>query len=168
MKMKYLILMLILVSTLGCQEPKQELLSPRFNHVFLAVSDLDRSIDFYTSAFDLEVTKKLTQLIRIDEDGARTPVEVNMAFLKFPGQNFVLEIGEREAFVSNNTSSSYNHLGVDVMDIDKASARLLAAGGTAVRPIGLVEAVGVSAKTAFFTGPDGETIELMQLISGEF
>lgn len=40
------------------------------------------------------------------------------------------------------------------------------AGGTLSRPLSLVEIEGVTAKTMFFTGPDGETKEQLQLISG--
>jgi lactoylglutathione lyase len=142
--------------------------SPRFNHVFLAVADLDRSIDFYTKAFELEVTKRLKQLKRTGSDGVVTEIEVNLAFLKFPGQDFVLEIGERDGFVSVNTTANYAHVGIDVKDIISAFDKLVKAGATQIQPITLVEADGVSAKNAFFTGPDGETIELMEMISGEF
>jgi lactoylglutathione lyase len=143
-------------------------LSPRFNHVFLAVSDLDKSIAFYTKAFDLEITTRLKKLTKTSPDGEVTEIEVNMAFLKFPGQDFVFEIGERDRFVSENESANYQHVGVDVKDIEVAFERLVNAGATPLQPIVLVEAEGVSAKNAFLKGPDGETIELMEMISGEF
>ena len=38
-------------------------LSPRFNHVMLTVANLDSSVAFYTRAFDLEVTQRITCLL---------------------------------------------------------------------------------------------------------
>jgi len=41
-------------------------------------------------------------------------------------------------------------------------------GAEVLVPIRLIKAEGVEAKQAFFKGPDGEPIELMEIISGEF
>ena len=37
-------------------------LSPRFNHVMLYVSNLDSSIAFYTTAFDVKVAQRITEM----------------------------------------------------------------------------------------------------------
>jgi|GEM_PF-4795937 len=43
--------------------------SPRINHVMLYVSNLEKSIGFYTRAFDLQVTNRLDTLIATQPDG---------------------------------------------------------------------------------------------------
>jgi catechol 2,3-dioxygenase-like lactoylglutathione lyase family enzyme len=163
----YLLGLLLLLE--GCQTPAAEArLTPRFNHVYLNVSDMDRSVSFYTSAFDLEVTKQIRKIKRTPVGGESGEYDMYLSLLKFPGQDFVLEIGENPDFEGNNTGANYTHVGIDVSDIEAAGERVLKAGGIIVRPISLVETEDIKAKTMFFTGPDGETIELMQIISGDF
>lgn len=142
-------------------------LSPRFNHVMLYVSDLDASIAFYTKAFDLKVTQRIDTLTVTQADGSEVTRQVKMAFLKFPGQDFTYELSERAA-PRDNPSPFFQHVGVDVLDIAAAAERVKAAGGRDFSGIATVRAPGTVAKNAFFKGPDGELVELMQLVSGEF
>ena len=143
-------------------------LSPRFNHVMLYVSDLDASIDFYTRAFDLEVTQRLDALTVVAADGSETVQPVKMAFLKFPGQDFVFELSEQVMEVGG-LSPFYQHVGIDVLDIGAAADRVLAAGARDFSGIRTVRGTGgVEARNAFFRGPDGEMVELMQMVSGAF
>ena len=159
----------VLLAFVGCQTKVNDVpLSPRFNHVYLKVSDIDRSVAFYTSAFDLELSKQIKKLTRTSEEGVTEEFEISLSLLKFPGQDFVLEIGENSESQAENSAASFTHLGIDVLDIEAASERILKAGGVLSRPLSLVETEDIKAKTMFFTGPDGETIELMQLISGDF
>ncbi len=164
---KLLLALLILIS--ACQPSDQgKPPSTYFNHVFLNVADIDRSETFYTTAFDLEVSKAITSLRRTDAEGNTSESAFKLSLLRFPGQPFLLEIGERPDFEANNESTSLGHIGVNVEDIVVAERKLLDAGAEQIRPITLVEADDIIAKTAFFLGPDGETIELMQVIVGEF
>ena len=142
-------------------------LSPRFNHVMLYVGNLDSSIAFYSRAFDLEVTQRITSLTVTRPDGSTAAREVKMAFLKFPGQEFVFELAERKV-PDDGISPVFQHVGVDVKDIEAAAERVKAAGGEGFNGIAVVEAQGVRAKTAVFQGPDGENVELMQIVSGTF
>ncbi|TDQ17025.1 catechol 2,3-dioxygenase-like lactoylglutathione lyase family enzyme [Algoriphagus boseongensis] len=159
----------VLFAFAACQAKVDEVQhSPRFNHVYLKVADMDRSIAFYTSAFDLELVKQIKKLKRTTEDGVSTEYDISLSLLKFPDQHFVLEIGESPDFKAENSAANFTHLGIDVLDIEAASERILKAGGVLSRPLSLVETEDIKAKTMFFTGPDGETIELMQLISGDF
>lgn len=158
---------LIILCLAGCSQ-KNSRLSPRFNHVMLYVADLDKSISFYTAAFDLEVTGRVTELRILPADGSEMTVEVNMAFLRFPGQDFVLEIGQNTARDSDGVSPSYQHLGIDVANIEAAEKRLLEAGAKPVSPIQQVSANDIVARNSFYTGPDGEVIELMQIMEGDF
>ena len=143
-------------------------LSPRFNHVMLYVSDLDASIAFYTRAFDVEVANRIESLTVVMPDGAETERPVRMAFLKFPGQEFVLELSEQPV-EAGGPGALYQHLGVDVADIEAAAERAQAAGARDFSGIRTVRASGgVEARNAFFLGPDGELLELMQMVAGEF
>ena len=160
---------LLLVATLtGFVLRPAPQLSPRFNHVMLYVSDLDTSIAFYTRAFDLEVTNRIDSLTVVEADGSEAHRPVRMAFLKFPGQEFVFELSE-QAVEAGGPSPFYQHLGVDVADIEAAATRAQAAGGRDFSGIRTVRAPGgVEARNAFFRGPDGELVELMQMMAGEF
>ena len=143
-------------------------LSPRFNHVMLFVSDLDASIAFYTQAFDLEATQRIDALTVVGPDGSESRATVRMAFLKFPGQDFVFELSE-QSVQAEGPGAFYQHVGVDVLDIEAAADRALAAGGREFSGIRTVRTDGgVVARNAFFRGPDGELVELMQMVVGEF
>jgi catechol 2,3-dioxygenase-like lactoylglutathione lyase family enzyme len=148
---------------------KDAALSPRFNHVMLFVSNLDSSITFYTNAFDLQVAQRITELSVTGATGAPSARPVKMALLKFPGQEFVLELAERPAPTSAGASPYYQHLGVDVRDLAAAAERVRKAGGQSPSPIQTVRtSTGTVAKNMFFRGPSGELVELMQIVSGEF
>ena len=150
-----------------CCTPKE--VSPRLNHVLLQVSSMEQSVDFYTRAFDLEVTNDDIKHIEVTKaDGSKTQREVNIVLLKFPGQDFVYELSEVAAGSSISPPGIFNHVGIDVKDIDQAWQRALQAGAQELVPVQLVQTTGIQAKQAFLKGPDGEVIELMQIISGEY
>ncbi len=147
---------------------KKAPLSPRFNHVMMIVSNLDSSVAFYTAAFDVKVAQRITELSVTGANGTPTAHQVKMALLKFPGQEFVLEMAERPA-PATGPSPNYQHLGVDVRDIEAAAERIRQAGGRDLTPINTVKtSTGTIAKNMFFLGPSGERVELMQIVSGEF
>lgn len=158
----------LVVGLVGFARDASPELSPRFNHVMLYVSDLEASIEFYTAAFDVEVTQRLTSITVVAEDGTETTNPVRMAFLKFPGQEFVLELSEREV-PDGGPSALFQHLGIDVADIDAAAERVLAAGALNFTGVRTVRATGgIEAKNAFFVGPDAEQLELMEMVAGTF
>jgi catechol 2,3-dioxygenase-like lactoylglutathione lyase family enzyme len=135
----------------------------------LYVSNLERSIEFYIRAFDFQITNKLDTLIAVQSDGTELIRTVNMAFLKFPGQDFVFELAQQVADTTTRPPAySFQHIGVDVLNIETAFKRAIEAGAKELVPVRRVKATGVEAKQAFFAGPDGERIELMQILSGEF
>jgi catechol 2,3-dioxygenase-like lactoylglutathione lyase family enzyme len=160
----------IIIAVSAFAPAKEAPLSPRFNHVMLVVSNLDSSIAFYTTAFDLQVTQRITEMRVTGADGAPgAPRQVKMALLKFPGQEFVLELAERPAPPSTGPAPYYQHVGVDVRDIAAAAERVRKAGGRNPSPIQTVSiSGGAVAKNMFFRGPSGEMVELMQIVSGEF
>jgi catechol 2,3-dioxygenase-like lactoylglutathione lyase family enzyme len=161
-------LVMITVALSAFAPARKAALSPRFNHVMLYVTNLDSSITFYTTAFDLKVAHRITEMSVTAANGTTSaPRPVRMALLRFPGQEFVLELAERPATTAG-PSPYYQHLGVDVRDIAAAAERVRKAGGLEMTAIQTVHASGTVAKNAFFKGPSGERVELMQLLSGEF
>ncbi len=159
----------IIVAVSAFAPAKEAPLTPRFNHVMLVVSNLDSSITFYTTAFDLQVAQRLTELRVTGADGSQSTRPVKMALLKFPGQEFVLELAERPAPSTTGPAPYYQHLGVDVRDIAAAAERVRKAGGRDPSAIQTVStSSGTVAKNMFFRGPSGELVELMQVVSGEF
>ncbi|MBL8983604.1 MAG: VOC family protein [Gemmatimonadetes bacterium] len=156
----------IAASLTAFSSSREAALSPRFNHVMLYVTNLDSSIAFYTTAFDLTVAQRLHEIGIVAPDGTYNPRPTRMALLRFPGQEFVLELAERP--VTPGESPWYQHLGVDVRDIVAASARVRTAGGRELTAVQTVRAGTTIAKNAFFRGPSGERVELMQLVAGEF
>jgi catechol 2,3-dioxygenase-like lactoylglutathione lyase family enzyme len=142
-------------------------LTPRFNHVMLVVTNLDSSIAFYTKAFDLQVSQAISDMVVTAPNGTETRRSVKMALLKFPGQDFVLELAERTV-QDDRIAPFYQHLGIDVQDIAAAAERVRAAGARDLSAIQTVRTSGTVAKNAFFRGPSGEQVELMQLVSGAF
>jgi catechol 2,3-dioxygenase-like lactoylglutathione lyase family enzyme len=158
----------IIIAVSAFAPAKEAPLSPRFNHVMLAVSNLDSSITFYTAAFDLEVAQRITELTVTGANGTPGARPVKMALLKFPGQEFVLELAERPQ-ASTGPAPYYQHVGVDVRDIAAAAERVRKAGGRDPSAIQTVSTLtGTVAKNMFFRGPSGELVELMQVVSGEF
>jgi catechol 2,3-dioxygenase-like lactoylglutathione lyase family enzyme len=140
----------------------------RFNHVMLYVSDLDKSIDFYRNAFPIEVEERVKKL-QVSTGEESQDVDVNMALLRFKGQDFILELSEQNALEdSDKFSPHYQHLGINVLDIQKAHNRLIAAGAIEVSPIRQIRANDTLVKNSFYSGPDGESIELMQVFEGKF
>ena len=142
--------------------------SSRFNHVALEVSNIEKSIEFYSTAFGLTLTKRIKQLEKIDTDGKVTNFDVNLVFLKFPDQNFVYELSEKLKTDSLVQSPLLKHIGIDVKNIEKAFNKAVSLGAEIISPIQFDRANDIEAKQAFIRGLDGEVIELLQIISGEF
>ena len=69
MKIFYLLLASILM-LISCKS--EEPISPRFNLVVIQVSNMEKSVDFYTHAFDLKVTNdSLKHVVYTLDDGTK-------------------------------------------------------------------------------------------------
>ena len=163
--LKFLIPVLLL-SVLGFQLSKSKV-SPRFNHVVVLVSDMERSMKFYTTAFDLKLANAVDFVTYTLPGGKEVEREIDIHFLKFDKQDFVLELVAVDS-VASAGDHHIHHLGVDVEDIVLASERVMAAGAELLRPIEEVRIQGLVTKHCFFKGPDGEVLELMQIMEGDF
>ncbi|UOF92430.1 VOC family protein [Fodinisporobacter ferrooxydans] len=120
----------------------------RFEHVGILVSDMERSLAFYKEVFGLQLRLR-----------AALNEQVELAFLYHPDQpDFEVELiggkamDAKEGFV--------NHLAVRVENIDAAMERLKQLG---VKMRDEVPRVILNrVKIAFFEGPDGEALELVE------
>lgn len=139
MRFKISIASLLVLVIASCTNNSQhQSISPRVNHVMLYVSDLEKSIQFYTQAFDFEVANRLDTLIATQPDGTELVRPVKMAFLKFPNQDFVFELSEQVADTTNRpVAFLFQHVGIDVQDIDAAYSRAMGAGAKALLPLEL-------------------------------
>lgn len=163
----YYILLICITLNISCKTKGP--VSPRFNHVVIQVSDMKKSVDFYTRAFDLEVTNdSLKHIVYTMADGTKKEREVNVVLLKFPNQDFVYEMSEVPEYDHSVNFDKFHHVGIDVGNINLAFERATKAGAEVLVPVRLVQTNGIETKQAFLKGPDGEVIELMQIISGDF
>ena len=166
MKKLTLLLYLFFLITSGIAQTP---LTPRFNHVFLYVSNLDSSIQFYEAAFDVRVSQKFSEL-EITQGDSTFKRNLKIAFLKFPNQDFVFELAERPKTINTtNQPELFQHVGVEVKDILPAIQRITKAGGVSMIQMRKVRTnSGLEIRQAFFKGPDQEQIELIQVISGRY
>ncbi len=143
-----LLLLLVISICVSCSPESSVPLSPRVNHVMLLVSNIDASVEFYTKALGLEVTNRITSLTIENADGTSIEIDVKMAFLKFPGQDFVYEMSENSRDDKIEPAGVlFQHVGIDVKDIDAALKRALDTGAELVVLVRTVSALGVKEKT---------------------
>ncbi|MGO4258096.1 VOC family protein [Marmoricola sp. RAF53] len=141
-----------------------------FSHIGIGVSDLDRSIRFYTEVFGF------AQLYRLDFENneVATTMEQEGAFRSamLLRDDVRIELlqwvdvpatgsGERKPM----TDLGFTHLSFRVDDLDELTERILAAGGAVVEETRTVlgdPADPSSTRLIYLTDPDGTRIELMQ------
>ncbi len=144
------------------------------HHVSLTVSDIERSIAWYTEVLGLELVS------RQRNDNAYTRAIVGMpdallevAFLALPRRTpgapgiafelieYVRPRGQAPALTTNLPGVA--HLAFEVDDVDAALARLAAAGTHPVNPAVEVDrGVNRGMRACYLRDPDGFTLELMQ------
>src|SRR5215470_2809007 len=135
-----LLLMSMICVLVCCQVIAQQQTPPAFNHVYLAIHNIDSSLKFYTKAFDLKVTGPL-QSIRSYPGDSTFKRSVKIVFLKFPGQDFVYELAERaDPNDTTRQGNLFGHVGVEVKDIVFVVQRGIDAGGKLYVPIRRVRA----------------------------
>ncbi len=124
----------------------------RLAHVMLRVNDLEQSIDFYTTMFDMKVLKKST-----NEAYAYT-----LVFLGYHDitNETVLELTYNWDQHEYDHGQAFGHLCFEVNDVAKTCQEIHAKGGTITRPAGPVK--GGQSIIAFVKDPNGYAIELIQ------
>ena len=123
-------------------------------HWALKVSNLDKSLAFYRD------TLGFTEMMRLYHDNGDTW----LVYLRITDTQFVeLFPGGEGARAPNRDATAINHICLEVESVDAAAAHLRKIGVklTAEPKLGLD-----GNRQAWFEDPDGNRIELMQMLSG--
>ena len=120
-------------------------------HSMIRVLDLERSIDFYKTAFGLDVADKFDfeTFALVYLRNAEADFEVELTLNK----------GRAEPY---NLGDGYGHLAVCVDDVDAEHARLTEAGLTPRKLVDFAPDGEVIARFFFIQDPDGYEIEVLQ------
>jgi lactoylglutathione lyase len=123
---------------------------PKLIHAMIRVLDLERSLRFYSSGFDMSESHRL-----------EFPT-FTLVYLREPESGFELELtwnkGQAEPYTHG---SGYGHLAFCVADLEAHRQKLLASGYT-TGDIKSLNAPGGSARFYFTTDPDGYKIEVLE------
>jgi len=124
----------------------------RILHTMLRVTDLDKSIDFYTNIFGMELLRK-----KDFPSGKFT-----LAFVGYGSEedNTVIELTHNWETDSYDMGNAFGHIAIAVEDAYKACDDITAKGGDVVRPAGPMKHGG--SVIAFVKDPDGYMIELIE------
>ena len=123
----------------------------RLLHTMLRVTDLEQSIDFYTSILGMTLLRQ-----RDYPDGRFT-----LAFLGYgpESEHTALELTHNWDQNAYDLGDAFGHIAVEVKDVYAACEEIKAKGGTVVREAGPMK--HGSTVLAFVKDPDGYMIELL-------
>ena len=129
----------------------------RLLHTMLRITDLERSLSFYTEVMGMELLR------RRDYPGGR----FTLAFVGYgkEADTAVIELTHNWDTSSYELGTAYGHIALGMSDIYAACERIRAAGGNITRAPGPVQ--GGTTHIAFITDPDGYKIELIQRLGVE-
>ena len=125
----------------------------RLLHTMLRITDLERSINFYTELLGMKLLRKKDY-----PDG-----EFTLAFLGYGDEanNTVLELTYNWKACQYEKGTAFGHIAIAVKDIYKVCNYLRKQGVELVRPPGPMKA-DTSEIIAFIKDPDGYQIELIE------
>ncbi|MEH6471074.1 MAG: lactoylglutathione lyase [Halopseudomonas sp.] len=123
----------------------------RLLHTMLRVTDLDRSIKFYTQLLGMELLRR-----KDFPQGKFT-----LAFLGYGSEsdNTVLELTHNWDTGHYQMGDAYGHIAIEVDDVYQACEQIKANGGNVTREAGPMQ--HGSTILAFVKDPDGYPIELL-------
>ncbi|MCW8887277.1 MAG: lactoylglutathione lyase [Motiliproteus sp.] len=124
----------------------------RILHTMLRVSDLDKSISFYTDLLGMRLLR------RKDYPGGK----FTLAFLGFGDEtdHTVLELTHNWEVSGYEMGNAYGHIAIGVDDVYKACDLIKSKGGQVIREAGPMK--NGTTVLAFVEDPDGYKIELLQ------
>jgi lactoylglutathione lyase len=124
----------------------------RILHTMIRVTDLDKSIDFYTNVFGMSLLRK-----KDFPDGKFT-----LAFVGYGSEedNAVIELTHNWETDNYDMGNAFGHIAISVDDAYKACDQIADKGGNVVRPAGPMKHGG--GVIAFVKDPDGYMIELIE------
>ena len=125
----------------------------RMLHTMLRVSDLQRSIDFYTQVLGM-------RLLRTNDN---PEYQYTLAFVGYADESeqAVIELTYNYGVTEYELGTAFGHIALGVDDVAAACARMRAAGGKVTREAGPVK--GGTTVIAFIEDPDGYKIELIEM-----
>ncbi len=123
----------------------------RLLHTMLRVTDLQKSISFYTEILNMKLLRR-----KDFPDGKFT-----LAFLGYgpEDENTVLELTHNWETESYEMGNAYGHIAIEVEDVYAACDKIKSLGGQVVREPGPMK--HGSTILAFVRDPDGYMIELL-------
>ena len=126
----------------------------RLLHTMIRVGDLDRSIDFYTRVFGMQLLR------RKDYPGGR----FTLAFVGYGDEadHTVIELTHNWDTDRYDIGTGFGHLAIGVDDIYTTCERIRTAGCTITREPGPMK--HGSTVIAFVKDPDGYAIELIEML----
>ncbi|NOH96679.1 lactoylglutathione lyase [Vibrio sp. 99-70-13A1] len=123
----------------------------KFLHTMIRVTDLDKSIEFYTKVLGMK------ELERHDNAEYR----YTLVFVGYEQGGTTIELTYNWDTNEYEMGSAFGHLALGVEDIYASCEKIKALGGNVTREAGPVK--GGTTHIAFITDPDGYQIELIQL-----
>lgn len=124
----------------------------RMLHVMIRVSDLERSVDFYTKILDMKMLKR-----KDFKEG-----EFTLVFLGYDNESnaTVLELTYNWSTKEYDMGNAFGHIAIGVEDVYETCEEIKKNGGKVVREPGPMK--HGSTVLAFIEDPDGYKIELLQ------
>jgi lactoylglutathione lyase len=125
----------------------------RILHTMVRVTDLDKSLDFYTNVLGMQLLRKNDY-----PEGRFT-----LAFVSFgpESEQAALELTHNWDTNEYDLGNAYGHIAIEVDDVYKACDAIKARGGDVVREAGPMKNSNSGTILAFVKDPDGYMIELL-------
>jgi lactoylglutathione lyase len=138
-------------------------------HVGVTVSDLERSVHFYTEGLGLDLAVRQTSAAEYLAVTGHPGVEIATAFVEAPGGGVRIElqeyrrVGDHGSREPGTAPVGSSHICLRVDDVAAALGRAEAAGGRRVTdPVKLDSGINDGGAAVYLRDPDGYTIELFQ------
>jgi lactoylglutathione lyase len=127
-------------------------MSKRILHTMLRVTDLDKSIKFYTDIMGMKLLRK----------NDNKEYKYTLAFLGYgdESEGAVIELTYNWGKTEYDLGSAFGHIAISSEDIYETCEAIKNSGGNVVREAG--EVLGGTTHIAFVKDPDGYLIELIQ------
>lgn len=123
----------------------------KFLHTMIRVTDLEKSIEFYTKVLGMRVLDRTEN----------TQYRYTLVFVGYEQGGTTIELTHNWDTDQYEMGNAFGHLALGVEDIYAACDQIKALGGNLTREPGPVK--GGSTHIAFITDPDGYQIELIQV-----
>lgn len=138
----------------------------KLDHVGLTVADIDRSVNFYSTIFDLKVIGRGDGDADWIAAGLGVP-NAKLATAHLEGENIKLELlqyvrSSGEAVAPRNNDVGAAHICFPVDDIEEAYAELVAKGARFIAPPSPSFMEGKGFRFAYLLDPDNISVEILQ------